>query len=243
MGGAFRVVPSLLVAGLLTLGCYGCETTAEKSAALEKRAKHEKLALQGISVTRENPNVKVLQSTVVHSSEGDAVVVRLRNDSTHPLEDAPIEITVRDAKGAILFQNNQPGADPSLTQVSLLEPGTQTVWIDDQVQVAGTPISASALVGEAKQATKSAPRLSVSDVQVSGVGGEAGAKGTVTNHSSVTQQHLVVYAVARKGSQIVAVGRAILPEVSPGATVPFQVYFVGNPSGAQVQADAPATTF
>ncbi|HTA15393.1 MAG TPA: hypothetical protein VK781_11110, partial [Solirubrobacteraceae bacterium] len=89
----------------------------------------------------------------------------------------------------------------------------------------------------------SPPRLNVSAVHVSGTGGEAEATGTVTNRSSVAQQHLVVYAVARKGSRIVAAGRAVLPEASPGVGVPFQVYFVGNPSGARVQTSAPPTSF
>jgi hypothetical protein len=53
----------------------------------------------------------------------------------------------------------------------------------------------------------------------------------------------VVYAVARKGGRIVAAGRAVLPEVAPGASIPFQAYFVGNPSGARIQASAPATSF
>jgi hypothetical protein len=59
----------------------------------------------------------------------------------------------------------------------------------------------------------------------------------------VAQHHLVVFAVARKGGRIVASGRAVLPEVPPGASVPFQVYFVGDPSGAQIETSAPATTF
>jgi len=243
MGRAFRVAPSLLTAGFLALACYGCQTTAQHSAELEKQAKHTKLALRGVSVRRENPSVKVLQSTVVHSGEGAAVVVTLRNTSSDALENAPIEITVRDAKGGVLFENNQPGEDPSLTKVSLLAPGAQTLWVDDQVQASGVPAGASALVGEATRASASVPQMSVSATNMSGEGGEAGAAGTVANRSKVVQQHLVVYAVARKGGRIVAAGRAVLPEVSPGASAPFQVYFVGDPSGAQIEASAPPTTF
>jgi hypothetical protein len=226
----------------------GCQTTAERSAELEKSAKHVRLALQGVSVTRENPDVRVVGSTVVHSNAGTAVVVELRNASKRTLVDAPIEITVRDAKGGVLFQNNQPGADPALTRVSLLEAGRKTLWVDDQVQIPGppapVPASASALVGQAAQPPGGVPRMSVSGTRVSGEGKEAGATGTVANRSNVDQQHLVVYAVARKGGRIVAAGRAVLPEVAPGASVPFQAYFVGgDPSGARIEATAPPTTF
>jgi hypothetical protein len=242
-GGARRLVPTLLGAGFLGLVCCGCETTVEHSAELEKRAKHEKLALQGVSVTRESPSVQVLQSVVVGSREGTAVVVELRNTSAHALENAPIEITVRDAKGGVVFQNNQPGADPSLTRVSLLEPGKKTLWVDDQVQASGVGASAGALVGEATRTSGSLPQMSVVGMHLSDEGGEAGAVGNVTNRSRVNQQHLVVYAVARKGARIVAAGRAVLPEVAPAGSVAFQAYFVGDPRGAQLQTSAPATTF
>jgi hypothetical protein len=232
------------LAGVITIGAVcGCQTTAEHSAELEKSAKHERLALQGVSISREDPSVRVLASTLLHSSAGTAVVVRLRNTSKHTLVNAPIEITVRDAKAGVLFQNNQSGADPALTRVSLLEAGRETVWVDDQVQAAGVPVSASAVVGRGAQAPGSVPRMSVSGTKASGEGEEAGATGTVTNGSKVTQAHLVVYAIAHRGARIVAAGRAVLPEVAPGASVSFQAYFVGDPSGAQIEANAPPSTF
>jgi len=244
MDGSFWMAPSVLATILLAVVCCGCESTQEKSAALEKVAKHQTLALRGVSVGRENPSVRVIGSTVLHSGEATAVVVTLRNTSARTLENAPIEITVRGAKGAVLFQNNQPGEAPSLTKVSLLEPGAQTTWIDDQVQVSEAPTSASALVGEATPASGTIPEIAVSGVRAGGeAGAGAGATGTVSNRSGVTQQSLVVNAVARRGAKIVAAGRAILPEVAPGAALAFQVYFVGNARGARIEASAPTSTF
>jgi hypothetical protein len=206
------------------------------------------LATQGVSVSKESPSIKVLQSTLVRSHESTAVVVALRNISTHALENAPIEVTVRDAHGAILYQNNASGLERSLTTVSLLQPGRETIWVDDQVPTTGSPSSASALVGEAAQASGSVPQLSVAGAHLSAeAGAEATLSGMVANHSQVAQQNLVVYAVARRASKIVAAGRAVLPEVTAstnaGTNVPFQIYFVGNPSDAQIQTSAPATTF
>jgi hypothetical protein len=240
VGRARDVTTAALAAAITIAALCGCQSTAERSAELQRSAKHEVLALRGVSVTKENPSVKVLQSTVLHSREGTAVVVALRNTSSRALENAPIEITVRDAHGSVLFQNNQPGLDPSLTRVSELAPGAETVWVDDQVQVSGVPASASAVVGAATRASRGVPQLGVSGIHLSG---EAGATGTVANRSKVSQQHLVVYAVARRGSRIAAAGRAVLPEVSSGASVSFQIYFVGDPSGTRIQASAPATSF
>jgi hypothetical protein len=244
MGGSFWMAPSALAMISLAVVCCGCQSTQEKSAAIEKRAKHETLALQGVSVTAENPSVRVLQSAVVHSGESTAVVVRLRNTSSQALENAPIEIAVRGAKGEVLFKNNQPGEAPSLTHVSLLEPGAQTTWVDDQVQLSGSPFSASALVGEATQVSGAVPQISVLGTHPSGeTSSEAGAAGNVTNRSNVTQQNLVIDAVARRDGKVVAAGRAILPEVAPGVSTPVQIYFVGNATGAHIETSAPPTTF
>ncbi|HTD57326.1 MAG TPA: hypothetical protein VK672_00380 [Solirubrobacteraceae bacterium] len=232
------------LATAITIGALsGCQTTAEHSAELEKSAKHVRLALQGVSVRSENPSVGVTGSTVVRSSAGTAVVVMLHNSSKRALVNAPIEIAVRDAKGGVLFQNNQPGTDPALAHVSLIEPGATTLWVDDQVQAAGAPASASALVGQGEKAPGSVPRIGVSGTKESGEGEEASASGTVANLSKVVQQHLVVYVVARRSGRIVAAGRAVLPEVQAGASIPFQAYFVGDPRGAKIEAIAPPTTF
>jgi hypothetical protein len=247
--GRTRGVIAALGAVATMLILCGCQSTQERSAELQRAAKHELLAVHGRSVGKENPSVQVLQSMVVHSGEATAVVAVLRNTSSHALENAPIEVTVRNSRGAVLYQNNASGLEPSLTTVSLLEPGQETIWVDDQVQSSGgTPASASALVGEATRASGAIPQLSVAGTHLtSEAGAEATLSGTVENHSQTTQQNLVVYAVARRASKIVAAGRAVLPEVTAGTTsgtnVPFQIYFAGNPSGAQIQTNAPATTF
>jgi hypothetical protein len=242
--GRARGVLGVFGAVVSTLVLCGCQSTQERSAELRQQAKRDVLASQGVSVRKQNPSVKVLQSAVIRWHEGVAVVVALRNTGTHVLENAPIEITVRDAHGSVVFQNNAPGEEPSLTTVSLLEPGQEAVWVNDQVQATGAPTSVSAVVGEAKQASGNMPQLSVAGTHLSAEAtAEATLSGTVSNRSQTTQQNLVVYAVARRSSKIVAAGRAVLPEVSTGTKVPFQIYFVGSPAHAQISTSAPATTF
>ncbi len=232
----------MAVAGLAALAICGCETTQEKSAALERQAKHTKIATHGVSVAKENPSVRVLSAAVVSSSEGTAVAVTVLNTSTRTLSGAPIALSVSDAKGDVLYRNNAPGLQPSLTGLPLLAPGKPVVWIDDQIQAAGTPAGAKAVVGEAGTAA-STPQIEVSGAQASTAGPEASESGHVINRSAVTQTNLVVYAVARRrDGRTVAAGRAVLPEVPPGTKIPFQIYFVGDPSGAKVEVSAPATT-
>ena len=84
----------------LVLVSSGCQTTAEKSAELRKLQKHEVLAVRGVSVKSENPSVKVLYSAVVGSQEGTtAIVVGMRNASSHALRSAPIEVTRQGREG------------------------------------------------------------------------------------------------------------------------------------------------
>jgi hypothetical protein len=239
---AHRASAALAIAITSVTAC-GCQTTAQRSAELQRAAKHELLSSQGVSVKRENPSVRTVHSTVVHSSSGTAVVVEMRNTSSHTLAGAPIELTVSDAKGGILYQNNAPGLEPSLTKVPLLEPGKTATWVDDQVQTGGIPSSAKALVGEATLVSH-VPKTSVVSAHLSSeAGAEATESGSVANRSAVTQANLVVYSVARRAGRIVAAGRAVLPEVTAGTSIPFQIYFVGNPNGAQIETSAPATSF
>jgi hypothetical protein len=186
----------------------------------------------------------VVGSLAVHDANGTAVVVRLRNTSARTLRDAPIAITVSDAGGAVLYQNNAPGLDPTLVSVPVLEPGQETVWVDDQIPSTATPpAKVSARVGESPAISGQTPQLSVEGVHSfedpsSGIGEE----GTVVNRSNVTQQRLVVYAVGRRAGRVVAAGRAILPELAAGQSAPFQVFFIGNPRDAKFEVSAPATT-
>jgi hypothetical protein len=230
---------------LCALALGGCETTAEKSAQLEHAAKHVSLGSeQELTITKPSAYVKVVATQVLHSGEQTAAVVTLRNRSTHTVRDAPIAITVRGANGSVLFKNNAPGLEAALSKVALLPAGAQTTWIDDQVQTTKAPASATAVVGEGARASASIPQLRVGGIHtIEDPASGPGAAGTVTNRSAVTQDNLVLYALARRDGRIVAAGRAVLPEVPAHGSSPFEVFFVGDAKGAQLQVSAPPSTF
>lgn len=229
---------AIAFAGLLS----GCESTQEKSAQLEKTAHHTRLAERGLPVLKQSADVRVLGAVLVHGSEGAAAVVTLRNDSAHTLRDLPIAITVKNARGSTVFQNNAPGLEAALTSLGSLPAHGVTTWVDDQVPATGSPASVSAIAGEPPIANSPAPRIEVAGVHPGEENGGASAAGTVSNRSNAAQQSLVVYVLARRAGRIVAAGRAILPEVSAGASVPFQAFFVGDAKGAKLEASAPPTT-
>jgi hypothetical protein len=230
---------------LLALTVTGCETNQERSAQLERQAKltHRAAAETGLVVGRENPYVKVLGTTVLHDENGIAAVVRLRNDSSHPLRDVPIAIALREPGGRTLYQNDVPGLSAPLTHVPLLLPGQNFDWIDDQIPSNGTPGQLSVRVGEAPTTSAAAPSIAVTGVHVfDDPANGVGAEGTVVDHSAVAQQELVVFAVGLRAGRIVAAGRAVLPNAPANSSTPFQVFFIGNPKGASLQISAPPTT-
>lgn len=68
------------------------------------------------------------------------------------------------------------------------------------------------------------------------------ASGTVVNRSRVEQRLLVVSCIARKGGRIVAAGRAQIERLKVGPKkVPYHVFFIGDPRGAQLSVSAPPT--
>lgn len=231
---------------LAALALTGCESSQEKSAKLEKVAKRQAgqaaarrpLAQRGLSITRASKLVKVSATAVLHSSEGAAAIVTLRNVSATALRDVPIEITVKDAHGATLYTNAAPGLASALVSVPLLAAHATTTWIDDQVQTSAIPVSVSARVGEGERVTAAIPHLTIAAVHLA----EGEAEGSVVNHSQISQRELVLYALARRAGTIVAAGRAVVPFSAAGSSTHFQVFFIGNAQGARLEVSAPAST-
>ncbi len=244
-GARTRGLGAVLLLCALALG--GCESSQEKSAQLEKQAKlakaqHPEQVAKGLAIAHASTAVKVQDTQTVHTGEGSAVVVTLRNTSPHSLRDVPIAITVKGAGATTLYQNNAPGLEAALTSVPLLAAGQQLSWIDDQVQSSEAPRSVSVEVGEAPTASGAIPRIVLSGVHADEESGSPGIAGTVHNDSAVAQQSLVVYGLARRGARVVAAGRAVLSEVAPHASMPFQVLLIGSAVGATVEASAPPST-
>lgn len=261
------LLTALALAGLVA-ALSGCESTQEKSARLEAQAKREKAehpeaAQHGLSIAHASTQARVTGATVVHDSEGAAAVVTVTNTSPHTLTAVPIAIAVRGAGGQVVYQNNLPGLESTLTSVPSIPAHGTVTWVDDQVSTTGSPASVSAIVGEAP----GAPGGGAAGGGATGggtAGGAAGSaaephievrgarltepstgetSGTVHNASALAQHQLIVYVIARRGAAIVAAGRAELPELAAGASVPFHAFLIGSTAGAQIEANAPASTF
>jgi hypothetical protein len=236
----------LAALALVALALTACESNQERSAKLERAAEKHKgeaarrraLAQRVLTITRVSKKIEIVSTELVRGREGDAAIVTLRNTSNTTLSDVPVQIHVRSAGGASLYTNDITGLSPTLASVALIPAHAVLTWIDDQVQASGVPVSVSAKVGEGTPSNAAVPELSVQGAHLA----EGETEGNVVNHSQVSQQELVVNALARRAGKIVAAGRAVLPAASAGAATPFQIFFVGSPTGAQLEVSAPATT-
>lgn len=227
-----------LLAVLVAVSLSACQSTKQRSAALEEDGAKVLLADVGLEIGERSDAVKVTSTTLLSDANGAAVVVGLRNASGQDLVDVPILIDVRDAAGKSVYRNDVPGIEPALAHVPYIAAGGATEWVHDQVLATGKLKSVRVLVGaDALRYSGSPPDFDVSEPRVEGdpVSGIEVA-GTVVNRSGAEQERLLLYAVARRGGRIVAAGRGALEHVK-ATTKPrhYDIFFIGDPQGAQVE--------
>jgi hypothetical protein len=230
----------ILAGGLALLAVAtlsACQSTQDKSAELEEKSSTVLLEEEGVAVTKEDPSIKVVSTTVLSEAEGSAVVVELHNDSDQNLVDVPISVDVLDAKGRSVYRNDAPGLEQALVAVPYIPAGGDTTWVNDQVLATGKPVSAKVKVGVGGIPYSGAqPDIEVSEPKLEGdpVSGLV-AEGTVVNKTGEDQNRLLLYAVAREGGRVVAAGRGAIEHLKTGTKkLYYNVYFIGNPAGADL---------
>jgi hypothetical protein len=229
--------PWPIIAGgmaLLALGALSaCESNQDRSARLEKEASAVLLNDEGLKVTKENPDVKVLSTTVLSESEGSAVVVEVHNDSSQNLVDVPIAVDVLDAKGKSVYKNDEPGLEQALVSIPYLAADSDGVWVNDQILATGKPATAKVKVGVGGTPfSGEQPNIEVTEPHL-----ESGmiASGEVINRTGEDQKRFLLYAVARQGGKIVAAGRGAFEHLKPESKpLHYHVYMIGNAEGAEL---------
>ncbi|HXR30485.1 MAG TPA: hypothetical protein VN752_05045 [Solirubrobacterales bacterium] len=226
---------ALAFAGV-ALVASGCESTQDKSAKIAAElgpVTQEK----GLRIDERSRDVRVVDTALIGDANGDAVVVELHNDSNRDLAEVPLLIDVLDAKGKSVYRNDIPGIEPALAAVPFIPAGGEVAWVHDQVLATGEPAKVEVTVGaDAEEASGARPEVSVSTPQLESdpyTGVAAG--GEVINESGEDIERLLLYAVARDGGMIVAAGRgAIEPLKDKPKPVAYNVFFIGDPKGAEV---------
>jgi hypothetical protein len=127
----------------------------------------------------------------------------------------------------------------------VLRPGRGEWWVDDQVLTsqAATGVKVRVGTGSIPRPGSTPPELSTTAPQVAEQGGVSVLSSSLVNHSAKAQGKVPVFAVAVHGGRVVAAGRAVVGVLPgrPGASVPFQIFLVGNPAGATLELTAVST--
>jgi hypothetical protein len=217
-------------------GLSACESTADKSARIAEQGRAAVQA-SGTLKIRRNADVRVARAVVVRGVGGAvAAAVEVRNTGGRAQRDVPVLIDVRDRHGASLYKNDAVGLQPALQRLATLRGRHSAWWVNDQVTVASAPKSVRARVGAAPFTTR-IPRVRVTDVHFDGDSTGRYLTGTVVNPSRRVLRNVPIFAVALKGSRVVAAGRALVPKL-PAAGAPkkvvFRLFFVGEPRGARI---------
>jgi len=234
---ALRAYPLAVAAVGIALVTTGCQSTQSKSAEIGAALGPVRQE-EGLKIARKSRDVEVVSTQLLSDANGGAVVVELRNTSGEDLADVPIAIDVLDAEGKSVYANDLPGLEPALTSIPYIEAGKEATWVHDQVLATGKPKTVKVTVGEEATPFRGrVPEFTVSEPKLEGdpYSGLV-ASGNVENGSGEKIDRLLLYAVARKGNRVVAAGRGAIEKVKPEPKpLPYNIYFIGDPRGADVE--------
>jgi hypothetical protein len=218
-----------------------CQSTEQESARIGREGTQATAAVGALKLGAANHTVAVSDVTLVSSAGRTALAAKLTSSSAAPQSQVPILVTVTGRDGKVLFSNEAGGSEASLQHIGLLVPHQSAWWVDDQVLSTQTGGSAKVRVGTgAKAPSGPLPALSTSSVHTSNQAGISVVSGALVNGSAHAQSKVPVYVVALRGGSVVAAGRAVVGSLAPhvGASAPFQVFLVGNPTGATLSLSA-----
>jgi hypothetical protein len=234
-----RWVIALALAVAMGVTLSACQSSQDKATAIRNQAQAS--APKPLVIPKPNRDVKVEGTTLLHDENGDAVVVELRNESSKTLVNVPILVDIRSGKQT-LYKNDTAGIDFGLNHVAVIKPHETFDWVNDQLTGEGKTVKVTVGQPEGKPPAGQLPPFAVSEPRLGHDFSGVKVSGEVRDDSKVDQSHLILFAVARQGGRIVAAGRGQIKKLKHGARpAPYVIYFIGDPTGADVTIEAPPT--
>jgi hypothetical protein len=234
-----RWVIALALAVAMGVTLSACQSSQDKATAIREQAIAS--APKPLAIPKPNKDVKVGDTALIHDENGDAVVVELTNETSKPLVNVPVLVDVKDGKRTV-YKNDTAGIDFALNHVALIKPHETFYWVNDQLTGQGKTAKVTVGQPEGKPSAAPLPDFTVSEPRMGNDFSGVKVSGTVTDHSKLDQFHLILFAVARQGGHIVAAGRGQIKALKHSAKpAPYVIYFIGDPTGADVTIQAPPT--
>jgi hypothetical protein len=236
-----RMRRALAVAGcgVLSVALPACQSTEQESARIGREGRQPVAGTGNLRLGAVNPSVQASDVTLLSSSGRTAVAVRLSSSSRAPQAAIPVLVEVSGARAKQLYTNATGGLETSLQEMALLAPHAQAWWVDDQVLTSQSASGVRVRVGTGRvlRAGVSPATLTTTGLRLARQAGLSVLAGQLVNHSPKGLGKVPVYAVALAGRRVVAAGRAVVA-AGPRATSPFEIFLVGNPSGARLELSA-----
>ncbi|MEV4419545.1 hypothetical protein AB0L40_06140 [Patulibacter sp. NPDC049589] len=238
---------ALVLAGVAVLGgasLTGCVSTQTKSIRSKVVVDRTLLSRRAVTVVRADPRVEVRDVSVLRR-DGlvAAVVVRLRNRGTAPLNDLPIAVGVRTPQGRRVVLNARPSLPYWQTHAPAAAPRGIATWVYVLPRARRLRGTAFAVVGPAERPPTRAGTVPRIDVVTRGAASAGAVPVAVRSHTDVPQYGLELYAVARRGGRVVAVGRLPLDHLGSDASARASIPLIGDARGAVVRVVTAPTLF
>jgi hypothetical protein len=250
------IVAVVVTIGIVPLGS-ACESTADRAAQRRAAQAAEAARLAELAAAAEALKVVRVQGiettvlAVLNAPDAGlaAVVVGMKSsDPKRSVVWAPIDVKLKDASGAVIAENNIDGALPSLVHVPSLPASGEAFYVNDQLAPdppEAVPASADVVLGGEMVPLDPPPEpLETSSVRlVEDPDLGANFTGTVVNSTPVRQEQLIVQAIVRKAGEVVAAGTAVVEGLDPGQSAEFTGFFVGDPSGGELEVIVPPSNW
>lgn len=232
-----------VVAAFAVTALVGCDSTQQKNARAELRAKRELGSRELPVAVRGNPYVSVKRVALVRGEAGSgAIVVKLRGTGSKPLTDVPIAVGIR-GNGQPRLVNAKRHLNWFQTHVPAIPAGGTVTWVYKGVRGVKAGDRAFAKVGvpprPALSSASSLPRIDVAPVP----GRDAKRRISVENVSDVPQYGLQVYAFAQQGGRYVAAGKTEIEHLGTGQQVTVAIPLTGSARKRPLRVEAIPTMF
>jgi hypothetical protein len=233
-----------VVAAFAVTALAGCDSTQQKNARAELKAKRELGSRELPATARRNPHVRVERVALVRGKAGSgAIVVKLRGTGPKPLTDVPIAVGIRGSDGQSRLVNAKRHLNWFQTHVPAIPAGGTVTWVYKGARGVKGGDRAFAKVGvPAKPVLSSASSLPQIDAAPTS-GGGAKRRVSVENVSDVPQYGLQVYAFARRGGRYLAAGKTEIEHLGTGQRVTVAVPLTGSARKQPLRVEAIPTMF
>ncbi len=238
--------PGVLKRALVVVGCgalavtaSACESTESESAKIGRQAGAAEVA-SSLKLGKIDRGVRVSDVTPLSGGGRKAIAVKLTQSSSRTQREVPLLVRELDAGGKVVY-SNATGAETLLQRVTLL-PGPKEHLVgrrrgaDQSVRVVG---EVTVGTGQRVASNTRAGALSATPTGITGQAGSNSVGAELTNDTGKAQSNAPVFAVALRGSKIVAAGRAVVATLpAHGAPATLNIPLVGNATGAKIELTA-----